>query len=203
MPAPQRQAAPATLPSFASGKEGNNKLHSYQRLLHKRQRHISFRKSAAVAQRLCGHFPTRLAPIPASPSGGRRYMSPHPHPLPQAGEGVQGAALVLPRTPAARLACPQIKIQISGGCLNGATQERSEFRRTASQTRFLVSTHIASQYEFRPHASVKVPFCRAQKGTRLSGRDPTPSLKPSTPLKQKAGKRENTKLIAASARGHR
>ena len=48
-----------------------------------------------------------------------------------AGEGVQGAALVLPRTPAARLACFDIKIQISGGCLNGATQERSEFRRTS------------------------------------------------------------------------
>ena len=58
-------------------------------------------------------------------------MPPHPHPLPQAGEGVQGAALVLPRTPAARLACFHIKIQISGGCLNGATQERSEFRRTS------------------------------------------------------------------------
>ena len=58
-------------------------------------------------------------------------MPPHPHPLPQAGEGVQGAALVLPRTPAARLACFDIKIQISGGCLNGATQERSEFRRTS------------------------------------------------------------------------
>ena len=131
MPAPQRQAAPATLPSFASGKEGNNKLHSYQRLLRKRQRHISFRKPTAVAQRLCGHFPTRLAPSPSSPSGGRRYMSPHTHPLPQAGEGVQGAALVLPRTPAARLACFHIKIQISGGCLNGATKERSEFRRTS------------------------------------------------------------------------
>ena len=48
-----------------------------------------------------------------------------------AGEGVQGAALVLPRTPAAGLACLHIKIQISGGCLNGATQERSEFRRTS------------------------------------------------------------------------
>ena len=70
-------------------------------------------------------------PSPPSPSGGRRYMPPHPHPLPQAGEGVQGAALVLPRTPAARLACFHIKIQISGGCLNGATQERSEFRRTS------------------------------------------------------------------------
>ena len=69
-------------------------------------------------------------PSPPSPSRGRRRMPPHPHPLPQAGEGVQGAALVLPRTPAARLACPHIKIQISGGCLNGATQERSEFRRT-------------------------------------------------------------------------
>ena len=70
-------------------------------------------------------------PSPPSPSGGRRRMPPHPHPLPQAGEGVQGAALVLPRTPAARLACFDIKIQISGGCLNGATQERSEFRRTS------------------------------------------------------------------------
>ena len=70
-------------------------------------------------------------PSPPSPSGGRRYMPPHPHPLPQAGEGVQGAALVLPRTPAAGLACLHIKIQISGGCLNGATQERSEFRRTS------------------------------------------------------------------------
>ena len=70
-------------------------------------------------------------PSPPSPSRGRRRMPPHPHPLPQAGEGVQGAALVLPRTPAARLACFHIKIQISGGCLNGATQERSEFRRTS------------------------------------------------------------------------
>ena len=70
-------------------------------------------------------------PSPPSPSRGRRRMPPHPHPLPQAGEGVQGAALVLPRTPAARLACFDIKIQISGGCLNGATQERSEFRRTS------------------------------------------------------------------------
>ena len=72
-------------------------------------------------------------PSPPSPSRGRRRMPPHPHPhpLPQAGEGVQGAALVLPRTPAAGLACLHIKIQISGGCLNGATQERSEFRRTS------------------------------------------------------------------------
>ena len=37
---------------------------------------------------------------------------------------------MLPRTPAAGLACLHIKIQISGGCLNGATKERSEFRRT-------------------------------------------------------------------------
>ena len=89
------------------------------------------------------------APIPAFPQRGKELNPPHPSPLPQAGEGVQGAVLVQPRTPAARLACFVIKIQISGGCLNGATQERSEFRRTASQTRFLVSTHIASQYEFR------------------------------------------------------
>ncbi|MBF6629972.1 MAG: hypothetical protein ITG01_02315 [Comamonas sp.] len=42
----------------------------------------------------------------------------------------------------------------SGGCLSEALQARSEFRRTASQTRFLV------------------PFCRAQKGTRPPGRNP-------------------------------
>ena len=74
---------------------------------------------------------SRLAPIPAFPQWGKEFDAPHPNPLPQAGEGVQGAALVLPRTPAARLACFHIKIQISGGCLNGATQERSEFRRTS------------------------------------------------------------------------
>ena len=41
---------------------------------------------------------------------------PVPHPLPQAGEGVQGTALVPPRTPAVRLACLDIKNLISG-CL--------------------------------------------------------------------------------------
>ncbi len=41
---------------------------------------------------------------------------PVPHPLPQAGEGVLGTALVPPRTPAVRLACLDIKNLISG-CL--------------------------------------------------------------------------------------
>ncbi|MBQ0131742.1 MAG: hypothetical protein KBT18_06080, partial [Comamonas sp.] len=50
-------------------------------------------------------------------------------------------------------------LHISGGCLSKVTKERREFRRTASQTRFLV------------------PFCRTQKGTRLPGRDPASELK--------------------------
>ena len=113
-------------------------------------------------------------PSPPSPSGGRRYMPPHPHPLPQAGEGVQGAALVLPRTPAARLACFDIKIQTSGGCLNGATQERSEFRRTS---------RLQARLFFPPFL-----LATQKKWGRLSGRDPTPSLSRSKSLKQKAGK---------------
>ena len=104
-------------------------------------------------------------------------------PLPQAGEGVQGAALVRPRTPAERLACLVIKIQISGGCLNGATKERSEFRRTASQTRSLL------------------PFCRAQKGSRLSGRDPTPSLNSDTPPRQEAERPLSQPLPRGARRG--
>ena len=55
-------------------------------------------------------------PSPPSPSGGRSECGPHPSPLPQAGEGVQGTALVPPRTPAVRLACLDIKNLISG-CL--------------------------------------------------------------------------------------
>ena len=113
-------------------------------------------------------------PSPPSPSRGRRRMPPHPHPLPQAGEGVQGAALVLPRTPAARLACFDIKIQISGGCLNGATQERSEFRRTS---------RLQARLFFPPFL-----LATQKKWGRLSGRDPTPSLSRSKSLKQKAGK---------------
>ena len=89
-----------------------------------------------------------------------------------AGEGVQGAALVLPRTPAARLACFHIKIQISGGCLNGATKERSEFRRTG---------RLQARLFFPPFL-----LARQKKWSRLSGRDPTPSLKPSTPHQQEA-----------------
>ena len=89
-----------------------------------------------------------------------------------AGEGVQGAALVLPRTPAARLACFDIKIQISGGCLNGATQERSEFRRTS---------RLQARLFFPPFL-----LATQKKWGRLSGRNPTSCLKPSTPPKQEA-----------------
>ena len=120
-------------------------------------------------------------PSPPSPSGGRRYMPPHPHPLPQAGEGVQGAALVLPRTPAAGLACLHIKIQISGGCLNGATKERSEFRRTS---------RLQARLFFPPFL-----LATQKKWGRLSGRDPTPSLKPSTPPNQHTKPQQRKELF--------
>ena len=108
-------------------------------------------------------------------------MPPHPHPLPQAGEGVQGAALVLPRTPAAGLACLHIKIQISGGCLNGATQERSEFRRTS---------RLQARLFFPPFL-----LATQKKWGRLSGRDPTPSLKPSTPPNQHTKPQQRKELF--------
>ena len=57
----------------------------------------------------------------------------------------------------------EIKNQISGGCLSGTTKEYSEFRRTASRTRFLVSTHIASQYEFRPAQARRFLFVAHKK----------------------------------------
>ena len=50
------------------------------------------------------------------PAGEGVKYSPHPCPLPQAGEGVLGTALVPPHTPAVRLACLDIKNLISG-CL--------------------------------------------------------------------------------------
>ena len=120
-------------------------------------------------------------PSPPSPSRGRRRMPPHPHPLPQAGEGVQGAALVLPRTPAAGLACLHIKIQISGGCLNGVTQERSEFRRTS---------RLQARLFFPPFL-----LATQKKWGRLSGRDPTPSLKPSTPPNQHTKPQQRKELF--------
>ena len=59
------------------------------------------------------------------------------------------AACYYPETPRAQASrVIEIKHQISGGCLSGTTKECSEFRRTASQTRFLGT------------------FCRAQKVPR-------------------------------------
>ena len=90
------------------------------------------------------------APIPAFPQRGKEFNTPSPRPSPASGRGSSGRSACATPHASCRMACLDIKILISGGCLNGATQERSEFRRPASQTRFLVSTHIASQYEFRP-----------------------------------------------------
>ena len=71
--------------------------------------------------------------------------------LKSSSQHLQGKTQVLPRTPAERLACLDIKNLISG-CLfdqsdEGATGVQPDSPR---QRRFLVSTHIASQYEFRP-----------------------------------------------------
>ena len=149
-------------------------------------------------------------PFLSSPNGGRRRIPPPPHPLPQAGEGVQGAALVHHRTPAARLACFHIKIQISGGCLNGATKERSEFRRTGrlqgspflSPISFGDAKEMGSAVGPRPDS---LPQHKHTAPTRSKG--PHPHLPPAgegdacplTPPLPQAGKGVNTKFIAASA----
>ncbi|WP_417034022.1 hypothetical protein, partial [Comamonas kerstersii] len=83
-----------------------------------------------------------------------------------------------PRAQASRVI--EIKNQISGGCLSGTTKECSEFRRTASQTRFLVT------------------FCRAQKVTRLPGRDPAPPLKHITATSNNKSHPSTTARVAFS-----
>src|SRR5574344_642812 len=57
------------------------------------------------------------------------------------------------------------------------TKECSEFWRTASQTRFLVSTHIASQYEFRPAQARRFLFVAHKKELARRGETRPPPVK--------------------------